>query len=78
MESFIGWFKRRGYKSYTFPILMAIAVNYFIFFTGTASSMFQDPEIPVIIWILAFIAYFGFHIGMTWHIITTFKLQRKK
>lgn len=78
METFTQWFKRRGWKSYTLPIIIAIAVNYGIFFTDGATSMFQDPEIPIIIWVMAFIAYFGFHVGMTWHIITAFKAQRNK
>lgn len=76
-ENFIKWFIRKGWKSYTFPIVIGLSLNYGIFLSdGGAKEMFADPDIPIAIWVLTFIAYFGFHIGITWHMIDAFKKQR--
>ncbi len=77
METFIQWFKRKGWKSYIFPIAIGLLFNYGLYFTdGGVSEMFKDPDIPIVIWIMGFIAYFGFHIGITWHMIDSYKKQR--
>ena len=78
-EKFIQWFKRRGWKSYTFPIVVFIAITFGIFFAdGGIESMIKYNDIPLLAWIGAGIAYFGFAIGMTWHMLDAFKNQRLK
>ena len=32
-ENFIKWFIRKGWKSYTFPIVISLAINYGLYFT---------------------------------------------
>jgi hypothetical protein len=78
METFGQWFKRRGWKSYTIPAIVSLVINYGIFFSdGGLTTMLQDPDIPIVIWVIAGIAYFGFHIGMAWHIMDAYKKQRQ-
>lgn len=77
-ENFIKWFIRKGYRSYTLPIVISLVINYGIFIgNGGIYSAFEDPEIPIFVWVLSFIVYLGFHIGMTWHIIDAFKKQKQ-
>ena len=75
--SFGQWFKTMGIKKYGIAILIALVIDYGTFFTdGGIQTAFSDPEIPPIIWVFGAIAFFGFHIGMTWHAITAFQKQR--
>jgi hypothetical protein len=71
-NTFSQWFKKSGWKSYTLPYAMFFALTYALW------RSIPDLAIAPKGWLaVGSIAYFGFGIGITYHMVDAYKISEK-
>jgi len=79
MREFYKWFLGIGYKKYTLGYLIIIAVDYG-FFSNYENIWTDSGDGPspfhLLLVLLAHLVIIAFNYGITYHMITAFKLQR--
>lgn len=75
MKEFVKWFIKDGeIKRYAIAIIIwGVMTGALLFSDEGIASMIEFNDVPVLAWIGMAIAYFGFTIGIIWHIIHTFR-----
>ena len=75
-RSFLDWFKETGYRSYLLPYIIFLGVT-----AALVLSVLLYPEsfgeMPVVWWIVGCVAYFGFFIGITKHMVDKYEQDTK-
>lgn len=71
-KTFFEWFIHEGYSLYTIPYVIYSGITYAVY-----KSIQDITEAPLIVQIGLAISYFGFGIGITYHMVQAYKLSDK-